>query len=47
MKEKSALLEQRLMECLKSQYGIEVATLTLLPWGADMHASIYEAQAHD
>lgn len=47
MKEKSALLEQRIRGCLKSQYGIEVATLILLPWGADIHASIYKAQAHD
>lgn len=47
MKEKTAPLEQRVIDCLKSHYGIEVATLTLLPWGADMHASIYKAQAQD
>lgn len=47
MKEKSALLEQRIIECLKNQYGIEATTLTLLPWGADIHASIYKAQTLD
>jgi spectinomycin phosphotransferase len=47
MKEKSTLLEQRIVECLKNQYGIEATTLIFLPWGADIHASIYKAQTLD
>jgi spectinomycin phosphotransferase len=47
MKLKSPLPEQRLIDCLKINYDIEVETLTFLPVGADMHASIYKAQAHN
>ena len=32
---------------LNTNYGIKVATLTLLPLGADTNASVYKAQAHD
>lgn len=46
MIEKSSLSEQRIIDCLKINYGIEVATLTVLPLGADMHASVYKAQTH-
>jgi spectinomycin phosphotransferase len=47
MIEKSPLSEQRIIDCLKINYGIEVATLTFLPLGADMYASVYKAQTHD
>ena len=47
MLEKSSLAEQRLRDCLKINYDIEVTTLTFLPLGADMHASVYKAQAHN
>jgi spectinomycin phosphotransferase len=47
MIEKSPLSEQRIIDCLKINYGIEVATLTFLPLGADMHASVYKAQTHN
>lgn len=47
MIEKSLLSKQRIIDCLKINYGIEVATLTFLPLGADMQASIYKAQARD
>jgi spectinomycin phosphotransferase len=47
MTEKSLLSEQRIIDCLKINYGIEVATLTFLPLGADMYASVYKAQTHD
>lgn len=47
MIEKSPLSEQRIIDCLKLNYGIDVATLTFLPLGADMQASIYKAQARD
>lgn len=36
--------DQSVIGCLYTEYGIEVATLTLLPLGADMHASVYKAQ---
>ncbi|HQS84389.1 MAG: spectinomycin phosphotransferase [Alphaproteobacteria bacterium 16-39-46] len=47
MIEKSPLSEQRIIDCLKINYGIEVATLTLLPLGADIHASVYKAQTYN
>jgi len=47
MLEKSSLLEQRLIDCLNLNYGIEVMTLIFLPLGSDMHAFIYKAQARD
>jgi spectinomycin phosphotransferase len=47
MIEKSALLEQRIIDCLKINYGFEVATLTFLPLGADLQASIYKAQTQN
>lgn len=47
MIEKPSLSEQRIIECLKINYGIDIATLTSLLLGADMHASVYKAQTHD
>ncbi len=47
MLEKQPLSEQRIIQCLNVDYGIEVATLTFLPLGADMNASLYKAQAAD
>lgn len=47
MIEKCPLSEQRIIDCLKIHYGIDVVTLTFLPLGADMQASIYRAQAQD
>ena len=45
--ENLSLSEQRIIDCLKINYGIEVATLTFLPLGADIHASVYKAQTHN
>ncbi len=47
MLEKQPVSEQRIVDCLITNYGIEVSTLTFLPLGADMHASVYKAQAYD
>ncbi|CAN5373106.1 hypothetical protein BH10PSE19_BH10PSE19_04860 [soil metagenome] len=44
---KTSIPEQRIIDCLSADYGIEVAALTFLPLGADMNASIYKAQVHD
>ncbi len=44
---KPLLPDQRITDCLKADYGIEVATLTFLPLGADMNASVYKAETHD
>ena len=38
---------QSIINCLKADYGIEVATLKFLPLGADMDASVYKAQTDD
>ena len=44
---KNTLSDQRIIDCLNTDYGIEVATLTFLPLGADMNASVYKAETHD
>lgn len=44
---KPPLSDQHIIDCLNTYYGIEVATLTFLPLGADMNASVYKAEAHD
>ena len=46
MLEKHMLLDL-IMSCLNTHYGIQVATLTLLPAGADINALIYKAQTLD
>lgn len=47
MLEKQPLSDQLIINCLNIDYGIEVATLTFLPIGADMNASVYKAQTYD
>lgn len=47
MIEKQSLSDQLIMSCLNTDYGIEVASLTLLPLGADMNASVYKAQTQE
>lgn len=38
---------QSIIDCLKVNYGIAVAVLTLLPIGADMNASVYKAETQN
>lgn len=47
MIEKQPLSDKLIINCLNIDYGIEVATLTFLPLGADMDASVYKAKTHD
>lgn len=47
MIEKQPLSDQLIINCLNTDYGIEAATLTFLPLGADMNASVYKAQTYD
>ncbi|MBI3236682.1 MAG: aminoglycoside phosphotransferase family protein [Chlamydiales bacterium] len=47
MLEKHVLPDPTIISCLKTHYGIEVATLTFLPLGADMNSSVYKAQTLD
>ena len=44
MTEKQSLSAQSIIDCLNANYGIAVASLTLLPLGADMNASVYKAE---
>ena len=44
---KLPLADQRIIDCLHTDYGIEVATLTFLSLGADANASVYKAEAHN
>ncbi len=47
MPAKQPISDQHILDCLNTYYGIEVATLTFLPLGADINASVYKAQAND
>lgn len=38
---------ESISHCLNAYYGIAAATLTLLPLGADMDASVYRAETFD
>lgn len=42
-----AISDERIVDCLNTNYGIKVANLTFLPIGADMNASVYKAETHD
>ena len=44
MTEKQSLSPQSIIDCLNTNYGIAVTTLTFLPLGADMNASVYKAE---
>lgn len=44
---KPLLPEQRIIDCLKTDYGIKVILLSQLPLGADINASVYKAKAQD
>jgi len=39
------MTDQQIIDCLNTDYGIKVVTLTLLPLGADPNASVYKADA--
>lgn len=47
MIEKQSLSDQRIIDCLNTDYGIKVTALTFIPLGADMDASVYKAQTYD
>lgn len=47
MIEKQSFSDQRIIDCLNTNYDIKVAILTLIPLGADQDASVYKAQAND
>jgi spectinomycin phosphotransferase len=47
MIEKKLLSDQRIIDCLNTDYGINVDQLTFLPLGADIDASVYKAQTYD
>jgi spectinomycin phosphotransferase len=38
---------QLIIDSLRIHYNIDVTTLIPLPFGADVHASVYEARSHD
>lgn len=47
MIKKQPLPSQCIIDCLKADYGIDIAQLTSLPLGADLDAWVYRAQALD
>lgn len=44
MIQKQSITSQNIIDCLKTNYGLEVTKLTFLPLGADMNASLYKAE---
>lgn len=44
---KQPLSDQNIIDCLNTNYGIKITTLTLLPLGADMNAWVYKAETDD
>ena len=44
---KLPLTDQRIIDCLHTDYGIEVTTFTFIPLGADMNASVYKAETQN
>jgi len=44
MNEKEPISPQNMIDCLNSNYDVEIVKLTLLPLGADMHALVYKAE---
>lgn len=44
---KQTISDQRIIDCLNTEYGIKIVNLTFLPLGADMNASVYKAEAND
>lgn len=46
MTEEQSLSLPRIIDSLNGNYGIAVEVLTLLPLGADLHASVYKAETH-
>lgn len=44
---KQAISDERIIDCLNTEYGIKVARLTFLPIGADLNASVYKAETHN
>ncbi len=47
MIEKQSLSDQRIIDCLDTDYGIKATALTFIPLGADIDASVYKAETHD
>jgi spectinomycin phosphotransferase len=47
MTQTSPLTNQSIIDCLRSDYGIEAEALTVLPLRADRNATVYKAQTHD
>lgn len=47
MLEKPPIPDQLIVDCLRSRYGLAVATLKFLPLGADMNAAVYKAQTDE
>lgn len=47
MTDKQFLSPQYIIDCLNTHYGIGAATLTFLPLGADMNASVYKLKTYD
>lgn len=47
MTEKQHISDEYIIDCLSNDYGIRVTTLTFIPLGADINASVYKAQTND
>lgn len=44
---KPDLKDEKIIECLKDAYGLNVATISFLPIGADFNTAVYRVTAHN
>jgi len=47
MLEKPELKDEKIINCLKNEYGISVKKITFLPLGADLNTAVYRVVAND
>lgn len=43
MLEKPDIHDEKIIACLKSEYGLDVESITFLPLGADLNTAVYRA----
>ena len=47
MLEKPELEDQKIIDCLRSEYGLRVEAIAFLPLGADQNTAVYRAASGD
>jgi spectinomycin phosphotransferase len=47
MLEKPDIKDEKIINCLKQEYGLPVTSITFLPLGADLNTAVYCATTQD